>query len=372
MMRRLLFVAAALALAAMAPLRAIDADRDFSGRWHLDTQASDLRGFEGDADRLLVVTQKEMAIECSSEEAGRWSFTADGAESRYRIGDEPRNTIGKWEGPALLLNTLVGGLRSYTIMDRWALSRDRGTLRIERQILRLGNEKQSVLIYRREGFVPQTQQTAAPPDGLTPRPGSPAPNEIVVPAGTRIPLSLVNSLSTKQTKDGDRVYLETAFPIAAGGRIVIPRGSYVIGTVTQSKKAGKVSGKAELYIRFDSLTLPNGVTRDFRSRLGSVDGTAQGEVDRTQEGKVTGEGNKSGDARSVGEGASIGAGVGGLAGAAAGHARMGAGLGAAAGAAAGLASILTKRGPDVVLPKGTTVEMVLDRDLRYKPEELIR
>jgi len=34
-------------------------------------------------------------------------------------------------------------------------------------------------------------------------------------------------------------------------------------TVTQVKKPGRVKGRGELYVRFDTLTLPNGVCRDF-------------------------------------------------------------------------------------------------------------
>jgi type IV secretion system protein VirB10 len=49
---------------------------------------------------------------------------------------------------------------------------------------------------------------------------------------------------------------------------------------------------------------------------------------------------------------------------------MGAAIGAAAGAAAGLAGVLSSRGPDVVLPRGTTMELVLDRDLRFTEAEL--
>ena len=83
----------------------------------------------------------------------------------------------------------------------------------------------------------------------------------VLDAGTRIPLSMLNSVSTKHSAEGDRIYLETIFPIMANGRIVIPPGSYVAGTVTQVKRPGRIKGRGELYVRFDSLTLPNGVTR---------------------------------------------------------------------------------------------------------------
>ena len=193
--------------------------------------------------------------------------------------------------------------------------------------------------------------------------------EYTVTAGTKVPLSLINSISTKHSAVGDRVYLETAFPILADGRIVIPVGSYVAGTVTQIKKPGRVKGRGELYVRFDSLTLPNGVTRDFRARIGGMDGGSNEELDRA-EGKVKSEGNKAGDARTVGEAAAAGASIGAIAGNAAGHLGMGAGIGAAAGAAAGMAGVLLSRGPDAILAKGSTLEMLLDRSLSFNEGEL--
>jgi hypothetical protein len=198
----------------------------------------------------------------------------------------------------------------------------------------------------------------------------PAPRaDYVVEPGTKIPLALINTISTKHSSAGDRVYLETAFPILVNGRIVVPVGSYVAGTVTQVKKPGRMKGRGELYVRFDSLTLPNGVTRDFRARLGGVDGQTTGELDKS-EGKVRSEGNKAGDARTVGEAAGAGASIGMIAGNAAGHTGMGAGIGAAAGAAAGLVGVLISRGPDAVLARGATVEMVLDRPVSFNENEL--
>ena len=82
------------------------------------------------------------------------------------------------------------------------------------------------------------------------------------------------------------------------------------------------------------------------------------------------EGNKAGDARTVGEAAAAGGSVGMIAGNAAGHLGMGAGIGAAAGAAAGMAGVLLTRGPDAVLAKGTTIEMLLDRSLSFSESEL--
>jgi len=208
---------------------------------------------------------------------------------------------------------------------------------------------------------PQSSETPA----VKPEPS----DQFVVPTGTRVPLSMINSVSTKTATEGERIYLETVFPILANGKVVIPPGSYVAGTVTQVKRPGRVHGRGMLYIRFDSLTLPNGVTRDFRARMGSLDGTAPETLDKS-EGTIKSEGNKAGDVKTVGEAAGAGATVGGLSGAAAGHAGLGAGIGAAAGATAGLIGVMMSRGPEAVLAKGTTMEMVLDRTLHFTPTEI--
>jgi type IV secretion system protein VirB10 len=197
---------------------------------------------------------------------------------------------------------------------------------------------------------------------------APSPGYVVAP-GTRIPLGLINTLSTKSAAEGDRVYLETVFPVMTSGRIVIPPGSWVAGTVTEVKRPGRVKGRGELFLRFDSLTLPNGVTREFRARVGGVDGQGGEEFDKA-EGKIQSEGNKAGDARAVAEAAGAGASVGLIAGSAAKHLAMGGGIGAAAGATAGLMYVLLSRGPDAVLSKGTTIEMITDRPLQFAKNEI--
>jgi type IV secretion system protein VirB10 len=383
MYRPLQIVMGIFVVGAIGGLLAIDSDRDFSGDWVLDASASQTQSASGPVDPGFTVVERENAVECSAAGPGgsvvKWSYALDRSETRYQIGGETRNSEAKWEGAALLVNTLVSGPQSYTVMDRWRLSNDRAALTIERHVIRGAAESEGVLVYRRRGQpAPPAVTTEVTPRSVTPvstpsaaigRPAGPAaPSEITVPAGTHIPLSLRNPVDTKHSREGDRVYLETVYPITVDGRVVIPRGSFVNGTVTVSKKAGVVKGKGELFLRFDQLTLPNGVTRDFRSRLDTAD-TATGKVDR-KEGTITGERDKTGEAKSTAEGAGIGASVGGIAGAAAGRPLTGVGIEAAAGAAAGLASVLLKHRPDASLPAGTTVEMVLDRDLRFLPTEL--
>jgi hypothetical protein len=209
---------------------------------------------------------------------------------------------------------------------------------------------------------------AQDPQAVLPSP-LPTADGYTLDSGTKVPLSMINSVSTKSSQEGDRVYLETAFPVLSGGRIVIPVGSWVAGTVTEVKKPGRVKGRGELYIRFDTLTLPNGVTRDLRSRMDGMDASSTGELDRT-EGKVKSEGNKAGDMKTVAETTGAGASVGAIAGNALGHGMAGLGAGAAAGLAGGLIYVLASRGPDAVITKGSTVEMVLDRPIVLKQNDV--
>lgn len=208
-----------------------------------------------------------------------------------------------------------------------------------------------------------------PPGGFKRRDDSLPAGDYTVNAGTHVLLNMINSVSTKQAQPGDRMYLETAFPVTSGNHIIIPQGSWVTGTVTSVKRPARVKGRGELQVRFDSLTLPNGITRNFRSDLGAIDARNEEKLKREQN-KVEGPGDKKTDVGTVigttTSGTVIGSGIG----AAAGNWGRGAGIGAGAGAAAGLVGVLLTRGPDAMLPRGSTVEMVLDRCITFNAEDL--
>jgi hypothetical protein len=366
-MRRTLSAKALLvALGVLIPLHAADPDRDFAGRWVLDAAASDTRAL-GQVETSLAISQSDAGILCSTGGV-QWMYALDGSETRKRIAEETRDSVAKWEGSALLINTLVSGPGNYTVMDRWVLSRDHSTLTITRQVIRARMEVEGTLVFRREGAAALAasrqaghEAPPAPPAGapgpaadqpkpvLAKRPEPARSPDVTVPFGTRVLLELVGEVSTKHARDGDRVYLRTAAPVAADGLVAIPRGSDVAGTITHTKPAGKVKGKGELFIRFDSLILPNGVSRDFHARPSG------------EEGKVEGNG-RSADGRTVMAGAGMGATVGAIT-----RGLPGAAVGGVAGA---LAGVLLSRNQDVVLRPGTHVEMVLDRDLVFHPDEL--
>src|SRR6266852_345704 len=105
-----------------------------------------------------------------------------------------------------------------------------------------------------------------------------------IPQGAHVLLRMENSVNTRTAQEGDYVYLRTASPISANGEIVVPVGSYVQGVVAQAKRSGRVSGRAELAIRLETLTLAQGKVVKFSPHLSSVDSGGSGQ-------KVTGKEN---------------------------------------------------------------------------------
>jgi type IV secretion system protein VirB10 len=81
---------------------------------------------------------------------------------------------------------------------------------------------------------------------------------LTVPAGTAIPLTLINPIKKKSTKPGDAVRATVAFPIMAGMQVAIPAGSYVEGVVQQLNPRASNTGQPEVGIHFTRLVFANG------------------------------------------------------------------------------------------------------------------
>jgi type IV secretion system protein VirB10 len=180
--------------------------------------------------------------------------------------------------------------------------------------------------------------------------------ELVVPAGTRVPVILKNSVSTKNARVGDSVYAQTNFPVAINNRMLIPAGTYVQGRISNIKRAGRVKGRAEVLFHFTTLVFPSGYTVNLPGAVDKADTETARTVD--PEGTIRREGEKGRDIGTIASTGATGAVIGG---ATAGG--KGAGIGAGVGGATGLLISMLSRGSDVRLEPGTTIEMVLQRDL---------
>ena len=209
------------------------------------------------------------------------------------------------------------------------------------------------------------QESAAP---AGPR-ATPVSNKIVVPADTTIPLALRNTISSRTASVGQAIYCETVFPITVGNRIVIPVGSYVKGAVAQVLRPGRVKGRAQIGLRFETIILPNGTTKPFRATLSGYGGTGEEGFNRA-ESKVEGQSSKGEDAGKVAQTTISGAQLGTIVGLGKRAPGKGLGIGSAIGAAGGLIWILASKGKEIVLPAGTSLELQLGAPLSFERDEL--
>ena len=210
--------------------------------------------------------------------------------------------------------------------------------------------------------------TSADPLGLAN--AAPAKKTYTVPAGTKVLLELRSAINTKSAKPGDGVYLSSTFPVVVGNRVMIPTGVYVQGVVDRVQRGG-IRTKAQLDMHFTSIIFSNGTVAEIPGVVDSVPGSKNQTVMNDGEGTIQQNGDKG---RNAGQAAEIalptGAGVGTIGGAASGHPIEGglAGLGAGL-ATVGIVSLFT-RNADVDIPRGTQVEMVLQRPLVLEQENL--
>src|SRR5256885_16275224 len=186
----------------------------------------------------------------------------------------------------------------------------------------------------------------------------PAPNgeKISVPAGTRLAVVLENGISTRSAKAGDSLYFHTSFPVTQNNRVVIPVGSYIRGSLLESKRPGRIKGKGEFRLRLESLILPNGYTVDLMAAPRSADTGGRETTD--SEGKVTGPGGKGRDTGTIAQTTVSGAGIGAIA-----RGAKGAGIGAGIGGPGGLAPGVFTGRPEAQDPGGAPLGIVVERGL---------
>jgi hypothetical protein len=206
----------------------------------------------------------------------------------------------------------------------------------------------------------QAKELSAAPAAATLQ-EAPDPNAAVIPAGTKIPLLLKQAISTKNAREGDAVYAETAFPFVVNDRILIPSGTYIQGKITHTEHAGRSVKRAEILIHFTSMIYPSGYTVMLPASVENTPGADSNSV-KDKEGTIQADKDTGKRIEDAAKGAAVGGTVGSIAGVAAGGLN-GARYGGLAGIAGGVAWALLKHGPDVKLDVGTSIEMEIQRSI---------
>jgi hypothetical protein len=191
--------------------------------------------------------------------------------------------------------------------------------------------------------VPEMKAPEAPP-----APPEPQFEELVIPASSVIGLQVETPLSSERSRLEDRVDARVTRDVTAAGRVAIPAGSHVIGSVSAVERGGKMKDVARLGVRFHTLVLADGREVPLRTEAVYREGESPG--------------NES--ARKIG-GAAIG---GAILGAIMGGGK-GAAIGGAAGAGAGSAVVMAGDRNAATFPAGTVVNVRLSAPATIEVEK---
>jgi hypothetical protein len=201
-----------------------------------------------------------------------------------------------------------------------------------------------------ESAKPAPEKKAPQPKPKPPAPKPAVPTTLTAAVGTRVPLAVSESISTRHAKAGDAFTATVAQDVKdPSGRVVIPAGSAVQGTIVAAEPAPNPSSSGRLELAVQTVSV--------RGASYAVDATIESKDTVMQGRGVTGA-----DAAKVGGGAVAGAIVGKILG----KNTKGAVIGGAIGAAAGAAAARASRDIDVVLPKGAAITIKLNKPLTVK------
>lgn len=195
------------------------------------------------------------------------------------------------------------------------------------------------------GSAPVADAAPAKVEAPATKPEPAKPEPVTIAAGTPIKIRTLTTLSTKDTKTGDRFTATLAEPLVVEGNVIAPRGSQVEGRVVDSDPGGRVKGVATISVRLTRLRVGD---RNVEIQTGAVARRAHA--------------TKRKDAAKVGIGAGIGAAIGAIAGGG-----EGAAIGAASGGAAGTGVVLATHGDPAVIAAESVLTFKLAEPVTVEP-----
>jgi hypothetical protein len=166
-------------------------------------------------------------------------------------------------------------------------------------------------------------------------------NDFIIANNTPLTAILRTPISTKVSQNGDRFQMEVTSPSQYNGAIIE-------GRVATTERSGRVSGRANISLEFDTIRLRNGQTYRFAGIVNDVRLSSGEKVTVNNEGTVRDNNQTTKTVTRAGIGAALGALIGAIAGGG-----QGAAIGAGVGAGAGAGSVILQGRDDVELTDGT-------------------
>lgn len=312
------------------------------------------------APEQIAIDIRGSQVTLATSNSSPVTFTADGRDKTETVDGRTMRLRATMNGQALTVSSL-GGETDYTITF---VSEGGGhSMKVSRRITTdyLDQTVFAESVYNKTDSVARLgiNRGSAPADntgsyssndpGATPNnSGYPTVNtgrrgEYIVPNGTVITGTLENEINTKISQNNDRFRMTVQSPDEF-------RGATIEGYISGVGRSGKVTGRSNVTLNFERITLRNGQTYDFAGFLQSVKDASGKEVKVDTEGAAKGQSQTKESAKRGGIGAGIGAVIGAIAGGV-----KGAAIGAIIGGGAGAGSVAIQNNGDLQLGKGSTI-----------------
>ena len=191
---------------------------------------------------------------------------------------------------------------------------------------------------------PAPSNPSDPAPAREPQPVEARRQAVTLPAGTRLPVRLEQTLNTKRNRAGDPFVATLDAPVTVGRDVVLPRGTQCEGHLVESKSSGRLKGRAVMSLSLDRFRLNGRAYRVATSRFSEASGR-----------------HRKRNLAFIGGGGGFGAAVGAIAGGPA-----GALIGAGAGAAAGTTGAVLTGKKNVRLPVETRLIFVLQAPVELR------
>jgi hypothetical protein len=299
-----------------------------------------------EAPDMLAIERNGNSVTIASSRAPRTTFEANAAERREQLpnGSYSR-VVAQINGDQLIVRST--GQRETDFSVTFDPVEGGQRLRVTRQIWndQLGQNPVTVQnVYDRTSDVAEWNvYTGSPSYDQTGSTTTTTSGTFVVPDGTMLNATLDTDLSTRTASTGERFTMTVNSPDQF-------QGAVIEGHVANVSRSGRVTGRSEMSLNFDSIRMRDGRTYQF---AGFIDGVraANGEIVQVDnEGTV----RDSSQTRQTEERAAIGTAVGAIIGAIAGGGK-GAAIGAILGAGAGAGSVYAQGRNDLDLTRGSEV-----------------
>jgi hypothetical protein len=297
-----------------------------------------------DPPQMLAIDRRGNAVTIASTRAPQINFVADGREQvETTPGGRTVRVRATLSGDTLTINRTGERANDFTVTFDPA---DNGRQLLVTRTLYTDRVNQPVTVrtyYDRTSDVAQLNLYDTNREGT----GNVdvATGSFVIPNGTQVVAVLNNDLSTQNIREGERFTMTVRSP----GQY---DGATIEGSVTSVNRGGRITGRSEMTLDFDTIRLRDGRSYRFAGILESVR-TPSGDVVRVDnEGAV----RESDQTNKTVTRTAIGTAVGAIIGAIAGGGK-GAAIGAVIGAGAGAGSVYVQGPNDIDLTAGTEITL---------------